>query len=235
MFSAILIAPFWADFQSTHSQLTTNYYQLAAAVTVVFATGLLDDVLLLRAVHKFAGQILAALLAWSGGLQVQLFHGGLCGEAINLVLTVLWLVGCSNALKLIDGLDGLAGGVGLLASLTMLVAGLIDGNMTLAMASASIAGSLLAFLRYNFNPASVFLGDCGSLTIGFALGCLGLVWSRNGNTAIGATATLMALSLPLLDTALSLVRRLLRRRPLFLPDRGHIHHSYWIKARRQGV
>jgi UDP-GlcNAc:undecaprenyl-phosphate GlcNAc-1-phosphate transferase len=137
---------------------------------------------------------------------------------------MLWLIACTNAFNLIDGTDGVASGIGLFATLTMCVAALLGHGFGLVLATAPLAGALLGFLRYNFNPASVFLGDAGSLWIGFVLGCYGVMWSQKSATMLGMTAPLMALSIPLLDTALAVVRRFLRHRPIFSADRGHIHH-----------
>jgi UDP-GlcNAc:undecaprenyl-phosphate/decaprenyl-phosphate GlcNAc-1-phosphate transferase len=142
----------------------------------------------------------------------------------QLPVTVIWLVGCANAMNLIDGIDGLAAGVGLFATLTVLLAALWTGNAALALATAPQAAALLAFLRYNFNPATVFLGDCGSLSIGFLLGCYGVIWTEKSATLLGMTAPLIALCIPLLETALSIARRFLRGKPIFGADRGHIHH-----------
>src|SRR5947208_12565007 len=123
------------------------------------------------------------------------------------------------------GGDGLAAGLGLFATLTMAIAALLHGNLTLAIATAPLAGALLGFLRYNFNPASIFLGDSGSLLVGFLLGCYGVLWTQKSATLLGMAAPLMALSIPLLDTALAIVRRFLRHQPIFGADRGHIHHK----------
>jgi len=138
--------------------------------------------------------------------------------------TVVWLLACSNAFNLVDGMDGLAAGVGIFATLTMFVAALIEDKLALAMATIPLAGSLIGFLRYNFNPATIFLGDSGSLTIGFLLGCFGIVWTDKSTTLLGIAAPVMALSLPLLDTGLAIFRRFLGRQPIFSADRGHIHH-----------
>ena len=139
-------------------------------------------------------------------------------------LTILWLVGCSNAFNLIDGLDGLATGVGLFATATAFLSALLTGNIALAIVTAPLLGALLGFLPYNFSPASIFMGDCGSLTVGFLLGCFGVIWSQKSATLLGMTAPLIALAIPLLDTALAIARRFLRRQPVFGADRGHIHH-----------
>ncbi|MGH9591798.1 MAG: MraY family glycosyltransferase, partial [Bryobacteraceae bacterium] len=105
-----------------------------------------------------------------------------------------------------------------------LFAALLQNNLVVALATAPLAGCLLGFLRYNFNPATIFLVDCGSLSIGFLLGCYGVLWSEKAVTLLGMTAPLLALSVPLLDTLLAIVRRLLRGQPVFTGDRGHIHH-----------
>src|SRR5205823_3580217 len=107
---------------------------------------------------------------------------------------------------------------------TTLVAALLHSNALLALATAPLVGALLAFLRYNFSPASIFLGDCGSLTIGFLLGCFAALWSQKSATLLGMTAPLMALAVPLLDTTASIVRRFLRHQPIFSADRNHLHH-----------
>jgi UDP-GlcNAc:undecaprenyl-phosphate GlcNAc-1-phosphate transferase len=122
-------------------------------------------------------------------------------------------------------LDGLAVGVGLFATTTTLIAALLEHNIGLAIATAPLAGALLGILRFNFNPASIFLGDSGSLFIGFLLGCYSVLWSQKSATILGMTAPLIALSIPLLDTALAIIRRFLRRQPIFSADHGHIHHK----------
>lgn len=140
-------------------------------------------------------------------------------------VTALWLVGCTNAFNLIDGVDGLAAGVGLFATATTLIAALLQHNMGLAIATVPLAGALLGVLRFNYNPASIFLGDSGSLFVGFLLGCYGVLWSQKSATVLGMTAPLIAFSIPLLDTGVAILRRFLRRQPIFGADHGHIHHK----------
>src|SRR5262249_32959422 len=135
-----------------------------------------------------------------------------------------WLILCSNAFNLIDGVDGLAAGVGLTATTATLAAGLLHGDWMLGFVTAPLAGCLLGFLRYNFNPASIFLGDSGSLLIGFLLGCYGVIWSQKSVTMLGMAAPALVMALPLLEVGLSVVRRFLRNEPIFAGDRGHIHH-----------
>jgi len=197
---------------------------LAPAVGVILLTGLIDDIRGLKPLQKLAAEVLAALLAYSAGFRIDSVLWLPIGEWVSLPITVLWLIGCTNALNLIDGMDGLAAGVGVFATLTSFVAALIHGSLELAFVTAPLVGALMGFLRYNFNPASIFLGDSGSLFIGFLLGCFGTLWGQKSATTVGMTAPLIALALPLLDTTLAIVRRLLRGQPIFAGDRGHIHH-----------
>ncbi len=200
---------------------------LMLAGSVVFLTGVLDDRLRLSAWKKLAGIAGAAVLAYGAGIRVDIhiLHGLPAWPGLGFALTVIWLIGCTNAFNLIDGMDGLAAGVGLVATVTMLIAALTQGNLPLALATLPLAGCLLGFLRYNFNGASVFLGDCGSLLIGFLLGCYGALWSEKSVTLIALTVPLLAVSIPLLEVVLSIVRRYIRNRPIFEADRGHIHHK----------
>jgi UDP-GlcNAc:undecaprenyl-phosphate GlcNAc-1-phosphate transferase len=198
--------------------------QLLPAAGIVFLTGLLDDIVSLRPGQKLVGQIAAAVLAYAAGVRMLGFSDVFFGSGVSLLLTVAWLVVCTNAFNLIDGLDGLTAGAGFVAAITVLMAALLQGNTSLAVATVPLAGSLLGLLAYNSNPASIFMGDCGSLTIGFLLGCFGIIWSQKSATMLGMAAPMIALGLPLLDMALAVVRRFLRLRPISAGDRAHIHH-----------
>lgn len=199
--------------------------KLVPALAVIFVTGLCDDLFGLRPWQKLLGQLAAAGLACYAQIQIiSIGKIGITSTWWHVPLTMLWLIGCTNAFNLIDGVDGLATGIGLFATFTTLVAALSQGNFELALATAPLAGALIGFLRYNFNPASIFLGDSGSLSIGFLLGCYGVMWSQKSATMLGMTAPLMALAIPLVDTGLAIARRLLRGQPIFGADRGHIHH-----------
>jgi UDP-GlcNAc:undecaprenyl-phosphate GlcNAc-1-phosphate transferase len=200
-------------------------FRLLPAVTVVFFVGLVDDIIQVRPMYKLAAQIVAAILAWESGIHLSSIGMHNFPAILSFLLTVLWIVACSNAMNLIDGVDGLAAGVGLVASVTTLIAALFHHNIELAFATVPLVGALLGFLRFNFNPASVFLGDCGSLTLGFLLGCYGIVWSEKSTTVLSMVAPLIVLFVPLLDASLAIVRRFLRQQPIFSADRGHIHHK----------
>ncbi len=199
--------------------------KLIPAVLVVFAVGLIDDLIGLKPWQKLAGESFAAGLAVWAGLHLTGLGHFQIGPVPAIVLTVFWLVVCTNAFNLIDGIDGLAAGIGLFATVTTFLAAMLHGHYPLALATAGLAGALLGFLVFNFNPASIFLGDSGSLSIGFLLGCYGIIWSQKTATLLGMTAPMMALAIPLLDTTLAVARRLLRGRPVFAADRGHIHHK----------
>jgi len=198
--------------------------RIAPAVLLVFALGLWDDLRNLKPWPKFLGQALAAAMVYAAGIHVQGFAGFALPAWVTLPATIFWLVLCTNAINLIDGVDGLAAGVGVFATATTLLAALLQHNVDLALAVAPLLGCLLGFLRYNFNPATIFLGDSGSLIVGFMLGCCSIIWSQKSATILGMTAPLLALAIPLLDTALAVVRRFLRGKPIFTADRGHIHH-----------
>jgi UDP-GlcNAc:undecaprenyl-phosphate/decaprenyl-phosphate GlcNAc-1-phosphate transferase len=222
-FGFVLIAPY-RGLPFNIDTVIPRALVLMPAAGLVFVVGLVDDLLGLKPWQKLSGEIVAALIAFRAGVQIDLVQWSHLHFWISLPVTVLWLVGCANAFNLIDGLDGLAAGVGLFATLTSLVAALTHNNLQLALVTAPLAGCLLGFLRYNFNPASIFLGDSGSLLIGFLLGCYGAMWSDKSATMIGLTAPMMAMAIPLLDVTLSIARRFLRNQPIFGADRGHIHH-----------
>ncbi len=187
---------------------------------IIFAVGVADDFMDLRPKYKLLGQFVAAVSAVLLGAHLTLPHGPYW---LSAIISVIWLLACTNAVNLIDGMDGLATGVSLLAAATTLAAGMLHHNFGLMLATAPLVGALLGFLRYNFAPASVFLGDAGSLTIGFLLGCFGMIWSSHADGA-NLFGPLLALALPLIDVTLAISRRYLRRVPIFKADRGHIHH-----------
>jgi UDP-GlcNAc:undecaprenyl-phosphate GlcNAc-1-phosphate transferase len=197
---------------------------IAPAALVIFLIGLADDIFNLKPLHKLGIQIVAAGMVVYAGVHI---HGVAVLTPYPLLEaggTILWLVACTNAVNLIDGLDGLAVGISFLATITTLIASLISGNIGLTIATAPLAAALLGFLVFNFNPASIFLGDSGSLLLGFLLGCYGILWSGSSVTPLDVAAPFMALAVPLLDTTLAVTRRFLRGNPIFTADRSHIHH-----------
>jgi UDP-GlcNAc:undecaprenyl-phosphate GlcNAc-1-phosphate transferase len=220
--SFFLFAP---DLNQSLDRELSLVWRLLPAAMLIFSVGLIDDFFGLKPWQKLIGQIGAAVLAYWAGVRVW----GVAGYSMdsmwwNFPVTMLWLLACTNAFNLVDGLDGLAAGVGFFATVTIFIAALLDKNEALAFATLPLAAAMLGFLCFNFNPATIFLGDGGSLLIGFLLGCFGAIWSQKSVTLIGMTAPLLALAIPLLDVLLCVVRRFLRSKPIFAADRGHIHH-----------
>ena len=210
-------------------RMQVNYWMLVAAFVVIFATGLLDDKYSLRPLQKLAGQVLAAVIAVAGGLVIGDISNPLAADFIQLgwvayPVTVVYLVAYVNIINLIDGLDGLAAGISAIASLTMFILSVWAGRLDSAALSIAVVGSSLGFLRYNFHPASIFMGDSGSLTLGFALGVSSLlsVTRFAGLTTIAVPLVISAV--PILDTFSAIVRRTRAHVSVGHADRGHIHH-----------
>ena len=226
------------------SLCTVAPYLLAGA-TLVLAVGIVDDVLQVRAAIKLAVEIVASLIVVGGGLQITTLSHPLGGAPIPLgwlsaPVTVLWIIGVTNATNLIDGLDGLASGIGVIVSSTICFLAIVAGDLGTALLAVAIAGTLVGFLRFNVFPARIFLGDSGSLLLGFSLACLSVLGSVKGPTAFGFAVPMVALGLPLMDTFLAILRRSMPAfrighreeavplRHLFAnlakPDKEHIHH-----------
>lgn len=217
---------------------------VALSFTAIVVLGICDDIWTLKPGEKFLVQIVAGVLVYLAGFRISSitvpFSGGTFQLGFfSLPLTVLWMVGITNAFNLIHGLDGLASGVALIASLTISSIALVHHDITTAAIGISLAGAVIGFLRYNFNPAKIFLGDSGSLFLGFTLAVLSIQSSTKGSTAFSVIVPLLALGVPIMDTSLAMLRRLLRSflpdqslssgykklHSLFMPDRRHIHHQ----------
>lgn len=205
----------------------------AAAIMVpaslVFAVGLWDDFRPLRPYVKLAGQVAAAVILYFEGFGVHqmkaIFGSHMIGWAIALPLTIVWVLWITNAFNLIDGLDGLAAGSALFSTLVMIVVSLVMQSTTVTLLAVALAGSILGFLRFNFNPATIFLGDCGSLFLGFMLSALALAGSQKAPTMVAVAIPVVAFGLPILDVALAVLRRFVSGKPVFGADREHIHHK----------
>lgn len=210
-------------------KLRVNYWMLVLAFCVIFTTGLLDDKFSLRPAQKLAGQVLAAVIAVAGGLVIGDISSPLGPEFISLgwlayPVTVIYLVAYVNIINLIDGLDGLAAGISAIASFTMFVLSVMAGRLDAAALSIAVTGSSLGFLRYNFHPASIFMGDSGSLTLGFALGCSSLLSVTRFAGLTTIIVPLVIAAVPILDTLSAIVRRTRAHVSIGQADRGHIHH-----------
>ena len=196
---------------------------------VIFCLGIYDDIRGASPYLKFGVQAVAAAILFTGGLRVLdlpiLFGAHSFPWFIGLPLTILWVVAITNAFNLIDGLDGLAAGSALFSTLVVFVVSLVGQSWFGAVMSLALAGAILGFLRFNFNPATIFLGDSGSLFIGFLLSSLALAGAEKAPTFVAVAIPVVSFGLPILETLLSVVRRLISGRPIFSADREHIHHK----------
>ena len=202
---------------------------LLGPALIVFVLGLYDDVYSLRAPWKMAVETVAAVGLCAGGYGIHnlgLVHGGeTLGWEYCLPLTVLWVLLITNAFNLIDGLDGLAAGSAVFSAMVVFVMSLIVPNGLVAFLSIALAGATLGFLRFNFHPATIFLGDSGSLFIGFMLAALALAGSQKAPTIVAIAIPVVSLGFPILDVVLAVARRFVARKPLFDGDKAHIHHK----------
>jgi UDP-GlcNAc:undecaprenyl-phosphate/decaprenyl-phosphate GlcNAc-1-phosphate transferase len=202
---------------------------LVGAATAIFLLGLYDDLRGARPWEKLLVQLLAGGWLYMAHFRVELLsnpftHTPIVLGWLSLPVTLLWLVAISNAFNLIDGLDGLAAGVGLFASVTLFLLAAMVGNSFTAVSAAALAGALLGFLPHNFHPAKIYLGDSGSLTMGLCLGALSIASSQKGPVLITLAVPLLIFGLPLLEVSVTTVRRLLSGHPLFRRDEEHLHH-----------
>ncbi len=191
--------------------------------------GVIDDKWNLRARDKFCLQVVAATVfaTWAESIQsIHLLGWDLELSWLGVAITVFWLVACTNIVNLLDGIDGLASSVGVIISLAVCVLSLIYGKYEVAVASIALAGALVGFLGHNRPPAKIFLGDAGSLTIGFMTGALAIEGSTKTATGFMLTAPLVVMSIPAFDAFLAIVRRNLNGRGIGVADRGHIHHRF---------
>jgi UDP-GlcNAc:undecaprenyl-phosphate/decaprenyl-phosphate GlcNAc-1-phosphate transferase len=197
--------------------------------SLVFLLGLYDDLYTIGPYSKFAVQSLAATMLFMGGLRILnvpvLFGEHQLPWFVGLPLTILWVLAITNAFNLIDGLDGLAAGSALFSTLVAFVVTLLNGYSLVTVMTIALAGAILGFLRYNFNPATIFLGDSGSLFIGFLLSALALAGAQKAPTIVAVAIPVVSFGLPILETSLSILRRLISGRPVFTADREHIHHK----------
>jgi UDP-GlcNAc:undecaprenyl-phosphate GlcNAc-1-phosphate transferase len=217
---------------------------LLMAALVILVVGFLDDTRSLGPRVKLLGQAAAVLVLFLGGIRIESidvldltidlsrpgiplpypFPGGGVLALPSLAVTIFWFLGCMNVWNLIDGMDGLASGVGLLVSGTLTLVAIHNENFEVAVLSVALAGSLAGFLLFNWHPACIFLGDSGSLLIGLLIGVIGVQGSLKGPSAISILFPILAMGLPISDTAMAIFRRWVRNLPLSAADRRHVHH-----------
>jgi UDP-GlcNAc:undecaprenyl-phosphate GlcNAc-1-phosphate transferase len=234
---AIFVAFFFSYFiaqvfsMNTWSSVLLNREQVFffLGAVAISSIGLWDDIKGLSPWVKLLGQICVGLLVWSGGIDVELLsvslHQGVSLPAwLSLVITVFWVVLLVNSINLIDGLDGLAAGICLFVSITLLALCFSTGKPMLLVGFSALAGSCLGFLRYNFNPASVFMGDCGSYLLGYLLAVLTIQGAMKSQATVALLIPIIALGVPLLDTLLAPFRRFVLGKQMFRADQSHLHH-----------
>jgi UDP-GlcNAc:undecaprenyl-phosphate/decaprenyl-phosphate GlcNAc-1-phosphate transferase len=197
--------------------------------TLVFFFGIYDDLRGTNATIKFTALGLIATLFFILGGRIEVLSIPFLGPVhlpatVSYVITVLWLVGIANAFNLIDGMDGLASGAALFASLVILAISFAQGQPMMIIFSLVLCGALAGFLRYNFNPASIFLGDSGALFVGFTLASLSVLGSQKATTTVAVAIPILAFGLPVVDTAVTILRRIISGKPIFQGDNEHIHH-----------
>ena len=206
-----------------------DIYIILAGSTIILVLGILDDIYQLSAKTKLLGQIVAALVPVLWGIRIEWVGGLFSGnyfyfEEFSIPITIFWIVAFTNVVNLIDGLDGLAAGVGAIGCFTIAFLALQAGYSETAYIYGVLSAAIVGFLPYNFNPASIFMGDTGSMFIGYTIA----LFSVDGVVKTAATLSLLVpaivLGLPIMDTAFAIVRRYHNGVPIFKPDKGHIHH-----------
>lgn len=194
---------------------------------VIVLTGILDDLTELSPKWKLIGQLLASGIIIYGGIDVEYinlpFGGQLDFGFLSIPITVLWIVGITNAINLIDGLDGLAAGVSSIVLITISGMAMVKGDFFVVSLAFILLGSTLGFLLYNFHPAKIFMGDTGALFLGFMIAVLSLLGFKNV-TFISFIVPVIILGVPISDTFFAIVRRIKKQQPLSAPDKSHLHH-----------
>lgn len=201
---------------------------------LIYILGVIDDLKGMPAKVKFLGQTLIACIPYAFGIRIEFVtnhFGTMFGDThsyfpgiASFVITIIWIVGITNTVNLIDGLDGLASGVAAISSLCLAYTAYIHGSYLPALGMLALAGAALGFLPYNFHPAKIFMGDGGSLFLGFMLATLSIVGPMKSATIMAVIVPVLVLGVPIFDTAFAILRRLINHRPIMEADKGHLHH-----------
>lgn len=219
-----------------HSE--TNISIMVGATIIVLA-GIVDDMYGMPAKIKLILQIIAAVVAINGGVKIHFITNPLSSTGMILLrdltipITLFWIVGITNTINLIDGLDGLASGVASIAATTLLFTAAIKGYDFIVMQCAIIVGASLGFLPFNFNPAKIFMGDTGSLLLGYMLAVTAILGMVKSVAAVALVVPVFALGLPIFDTTFAIVRRFINKKPIMEADKDHLHHKLMKKGLNQ--
>lgn len=207
--------------------------------TIIVLTGIVDDMYGMPAKIKLIMQIIAAAIAIKGGVKIHFITNPLSNTGMSLLrdftipITLFWIVGITNTINLIDGLDGLASGVASIAATTLLFTAAIKGYDFIVMQCAIIAGASLGFLPFNFNPAKIFMGDTGSLLLGYMLAVTAILGMVKSVAAVTLVVPIFALGLPIFDTTFAIIRRFINKKPIMEADKDHLHHKLMGKGLNQ--
>lgn len=197
---------------------------------LIYILGVIDDIKHLSAKVKFLGQTFVALIMYVNGIRIEFLTNFLgegnsqLGDVLCFIITMVWIVGITNTVNLIDGLDGLAAGTAAIASLCIAYTAYIHGTYLAAGAMLALAGATLGFLPYNFYPAKIFMGDGGSLYLGFMLSTLSVLGTVKSATLVTMIIPVLVLGVPIFDTFFAIFRRFVNKRPIMEADKGHLHH-----------
>jgi UDP-GlcNAc:undecaprenyl-phosphate GlcNAc-1-phosphate transferase len=220
----------WKGFLTDRTTTPVNLFGIALGAAIIYVTGLIDDIFDISPGVKLLGQIAAATVVALCGVNIGFVSNPFSSVTISLdpvlstLLTVFYLVSFANIINLVDGLDGLAAGISAIAAVSLLILAAGVNQLTAAILAAVIIGSCLGFLVFNFNPASIFMGDEGALLLGFLLGIISLMGVMKTTAAIALAVPLLIVAVPIFDTASAIIRRVAGRRPVQEADKGHIHH-----------
>ena len=212
------------------TEIDIKIIAILSGALIMVVLGVFDDKYALGAKFKLMIQIIAAAIPVIAGVRIEriilpfLKSGGIEFGWLAYPITILWIVALTNAVNLIDGLDGLAAGVSAIASFSMFLIALMQGNYVIAVMSAALVGACCGFLPYNFSPASIFMGDTGSTFLGFVMASLSVLGLFKIHAIISFAVPFIAFGIPIFDTSFAIFRRIKERRPIMSPDRGHLHH-----------
>ncbi len=212
-------------------RLTNSEIGLILGSTVIVIGGFVDDKFNIKPWCKLLFQLAATLILIVYGIKIVLITNPFSGlyQFVNLgimsiPLTLIWVIGITNALNLIDGLDGLAAGIALISSITIFIIAVLNGRNEAAILTIILAGATAGFLPYNFNPASIFMGDTGAQLLGFLLAAISIEGAVKSAAAFSIAVPILALGIPIYDTLFAMVRRKINGKPIMQADRGHLHH-----------
>ncbi|MGH4138494.1 glycosyltransferase family 4 protein [Clostridium sp.] len=211
--------------------LSDSQLGIIIGATVIVMGGIIDDIKDLSPKYKLLIQIMGAVCLLLSGVRISIltnpfreFYPYLNIGWINIPVTIIWIVAVTNAFNLIDGLDGLAAGIAFIACVTLMIVSIINGRLEAAFLTAVLSGAILGFIPYNFNPASIFMGDTGSQLLGFLLAAISIEGAIKSATAFVIAVPILAFGLPIYDTIFAMIRRKANGKPIMQADRGHLHH-----------